>query len=205
MNYKQEIEIKGSRKYNGEAIGLLGPPGVGKSTIGKLLAEKLNIQFYDLDDLIAKSAGVKTIKGIINTQGWPEFKRIQHQCKKDFFENTESKYILAYGGAVNRPGCNAKLTDENKNLVKKYLFNICLTPSDEAKEANDILWSRQNDGKRETGCKTKKEHYTYVEGLIPQYIKVADLVVFTHAATIVDTVEGIMKVVGEKASNDFAE
>ena len=67
------------------------------------------------------------------------------------------------------------------------------------------MWSRQNDGKRETGCKTKKEHYTYVEGLIPQYIKVADLVVFTHAATIVDTVEGIMKVVGEKASNDFAE
>ncbi len=52
MTYKREIEIKDSNLYTDGAISFSGPSGTGKSIIGKLVAEDLNMPFYDLDDLI---------------------------------------------------------------------------------------------------------------------------------------------------------
>ena len=36
---------------------LYGPPGSGKSTIGRLLAERLGLPFTDLDTVIVETAG----------------------------------------------------------------------------------------------------------------------------------------------------
>jgi len=192
MTYKQEVEIKGSKSYKGGAIGFSGPPGTGKSTIGKIIADKLNIPFYDLDDLIAEKANVKTTKKIINNEGLPKFKQIQHLCFKEIFQKDNQKYVLSFGGHTTYKGCDPNLIDKNKTLISDNLFNICLIPSDDIKEVVDILWPRQNDGKRETGSNNAEEYRQYIQGLMPQYIQSADKVVFTHASSINDTVSTIM-------------
>lgn len=43
--------------YTKSNISLIGMAGVGKSTIGPLLAKKLNYQFIECDDLISEAAG----------------------------------------------------------------------------------------------------------------------------------------------------
>jgi shikimate kinase len=53
---------------------LLGFMGVGKSTIGPLLAEKLGTRFYDLD-LLIEDAEKLTIRQIFESRGEPYFRR----------------------------------------------------------------------------------------------------------------------------------
>jgi shikimate kinase len=193
MTYQQKPEIKGLKLYAGGAIGFSGHPGAGKSIIGKIIADKLNIPFYDLDDLITKKARVKTTKEIINSDGLPKFKQIQHLCFKDIFQKGNQKYILSFGGHTTYNDCDPKLINQNRSLIQKHLFNICLIPSDDIDEVVDILWSRQDDGKRETRCNNPDQYRQYIQNLMPQYIKLADKVVFTHNASINDTIEIILK------------
>ena len=193
MTYHQKLEIRGSKLHAGGAIGFSGPPGTGKSTIGKIIADKLNILFYDLDDLIAKKAGVKTTKEIINNDGRPKFKQIQNLCFKDIFQKDNQEYVLSFGGHTTYEGCDPELIAQNQFLVQKHLFNIYLIPSDDINEIVDILWTRQNDGKRETGCSNSNQFRQYVLDLMPQYMELADKVVFTHNSSINDTIEIILK------------
>ena len=101
MTYTQKVEIKGSKSYKSGAIGFSGPPGTGKSTIGKIIANKLNIPFYDLDDLIAEKANVKTTKEIINNEGLPKFKQIQHLCFQEVFQKDDQEYVLFFWWSYN--------------------------------------------------------------------------------------------------------
>lgn len=52
-----------SKRY--EKIFLIGMPGCGKTTMGKVLAKELKYNFYDMDDYIEEMSG-KTIKEIFS-------------------------------------------------------------------------------------------------------------------------------------------
>ena len=51
-------------------IFLYGAPGSGKSTVGRLLADRLDLPFIDLDQEIEKTAG-QSIPQIMANQGEP--------------------------------------------------------------------------------------------------------------------------------------
>ena len=54
-----------SKRY--EKIFLIGMPGCGKTTMGKVLAKELKYNFYDMDDYIEEISG-KTIKKFLVNQ-----------------------------------------------------------------------------------------------------------------------------------------
>ena len=54
-------------------IRLIGPGGAGKSTIGALLAERLNLPFLDLDRHLASRVG--DVSGYINRHGYDAYAR----------------------------------------------------------------------------------------------------------------------------------
>jgi len=56
-------------------IFLYGAPGSGKSSVGRLLADSLNLPFFDLDKEIEKTAG-KSIPQIMAEQGEPAFRNL---------------------------------------------------------------------------------------------------------------------------------
>lgn len=58
---------------------LVGFMGSGKTTVGNLLAQKLNIPYHDLDDIIVERAG-KSIKQIFADDGEPVFRQIEHEA-----------------------------------------------------------------------------------------------------------------------------
>ncbi|MDH5234630.1 MAG: AAA family ATPase, partial [Gemmatimonadota bacterium] len=56
---------------------LLGLPGAGKSTVGALLAERLDWSFVDLDTVIEAEAG-RAIVEIFAQEGEPGFRAREH-------------------------------------------------------------------------------------------------------------------------------
>ncbi len=57
-------------------IVLLGMMGVGKSTIGKIISKKINMNFFDIDKIIEKSCKLK-IKDIFKTKGEGFFRNLE--------------------------------------------------------------------------------------------------------------------------------
>jgi shikimate kinase len=60
----------------GPAVVLVGPPGAGKSTVGRLLAGRIGVDFTDVDDLIVARAG-RSISEIFITDGEPVFRQLE--------------------------------------------------------------------------------------------------------------------------------
>ncbi|MBD3673511.1 MAG: hypothetical protein HUJ26_08285 [Planctomycetaceae bacterium] len=75
---------------------LIGMPGTGKSTIGRLLAAALNRPFDDLDELIEADSG-KALEQIIDAVGFEQFLELEADYARRY-ENEQA--VLATGGSV---------------------------------------------------------------------------------------------------------
>jgi shikimate kinase len=78
-------------------IVLVGYMAVGKSTVGKILAEKLKIAFVDLDENIEREENL-TISEIFAKQGEIYFRKKEHLELKKCLENPNSLVIATGGG-----------------------------------------------------------------------------------------------------------
>ena len=79
------------------SIALIGFMGVGKTVVGKALAEKLNKEFVELDDLIEQKAG-KTIPEIFEQEGEIAFRELEIEMTKKVAGNKNQ--VIACGGGV---------------------------------------------------------------------------------------------------------
>ena len=79
-------------------IVLIGVTGCGKSTIGSLLAEKLQLPFYDVDGYIEKKQG-KSIKDIF-IKGESYFRKIESLALEEIVNKGGFKVISTGGGVV---------------------------------------------------------------------------------------------------------
>ena len=79
------------------AIVLVGPMGAGKSTVGRLLAERLALPFFDADDEIERDAGF-SIAGIFERFGEAGFRARERQMIARLIEGPLA-VIGAGGGA----------------------------------------------------------------------------------------------------------
>ena len=77
-------------------IILIGMPGVGKSTIGVILAKVLGYQFIDADLLIQKEEG-KLLKDIIREKGTDGFIEVENRVNAGI---NASRSVIATGGSV---------------------------------------------------------------------------------------------------------
>lgn len=79
-------------------IFLTGLPGSGKSTLGKELAPRLNMFFYDLDVLVEEGEG-RTVREIFAESGEAQFRIIEKSCLETFLK-IPGNCILATGGGT---------------------------------------------------------------------------------------------------------
>ena len=76
-------------------IILIGPPGAGKTSVGKALAKKLSLNFLDSDKVVEEKSG-KSISEIFMTDGEPAFREMERAAVIDLIENQDG--VIALGG-----------------------------------------------------------------------------------------------------------
>jgi shikimate kinase len=94
-------------------VALTGFMAAGKSTIGKKLARKLGVRFYDIDDLIVAEHG--PIADIFYVQGEKQFRAYERDTVAQVLDG-EPGVIALGGGAVTY--------DDTLKLLKKRTYRV---------------------------------------------------------------------------------
>lgn len=93
-------EIHDKLQKQMENIVLIGMPGCGKSTVGKMLSEKLGRVFVDADEAIVQMAGMP-IPEIFSTQGESGFRKLETEVLSILGQKS-GQVIATGGGCVTR-------------------------------------------------------------------------------------------------------
>ncbi len=89
-------------------VALIGLRGAGKSTLGPLLAQRLDVPFFELDRLIEQESGV-SLSAIFDLYGQSGFRRSERRCLDHVIERYP-RFVLATGGSlVSEPATFARL------------------------------------------------------------------------------------------------
>jgi shikimate kinase len=83
-----------------EKIVLIGPPGAGKSSIGRALAKELVLPFIDSDSEIEKKVG-KKISEIFVDNGEPYFRELEVSKVKEILKEFNGVISLGGGAPIN--------------------------------------------------------------------------------------------------------
>ena len=67
-------------------VVLIGPPGAGKSSVGRVLAKTLEMEFADTDTLIESDQG-KSVGQIFVDDGEPFFRQVEERICVSALEN----------------------------------------------------------------------------------------------------------------------
>lgn len=94
-------------------VALTGFMAAGKTTVGKKLARKLGVKFYDIDDIVVEHHG--PISDIFYAQGEQQFRTYELEAIEQVLEG-EPGVIALGGGAVTH--------DPSLKLLKKRAYRI---------------------------------------------------------------------------------
>ena len=152
--------------------------GSGKSAVGKILANKLNYNFIDVDKIIENEAK-KTIKKIFEEDGEVYFRDLEEKITIDTLENKEVVVSLGGGAIVNK---------KIRNSIKKNSYNIYLNVN------IDILTKRLQNSKTRPLIykKNLKKELINLIGIREKFYRKADLIV-KNEKNIIETTENIIK------------
>ena len=117
---------------------LLGMPGSGKSSLGKLLAKITGLKLYDIDKLIIEEIGLE-IAEIFQTKGEEFFRKIEEKKTLEILK--KSNNIIALGGG-------AFLNEKIRSKILKNDYSVWLK------------WDKETLTSRLT--KSKKRPITYL-------------------------------------------
>lgn len=88
-------------------VFLVGPMGAGKSTVGKLVAEQLGLDFLDSDRLIEERTGAD-IAWIFDVEGEPGFRDREEELLDELTARS-GVLVATGGGAILRPETRRRL------------------------------------------------------------------------------------------------
>jgi shikimate kinase len=163
-----------------EAVVLVGPMGVGKTTIGKKLAKQLGRSFVDTDKEIVKQHG--SIAKIFEKSGEQFFRALEHEF---LVKALSTGSVVATGGGV--------VTQENNRSALKGSFVIYLSTN------GRHMASRLLAGRRpllKNGIADWKRIY---EERKPLYESVATVEIETSSKALTTVVSEIIELVNNRA------
>ncbi|MEA1993443.1 MAG: shikimate kinase [Euryarchaeota archaeon] len=153
-------------------IVLIGFMGAGKSTVGRMLAEKLQKRFIEIDGLIERKAG-QTIQEIFEEEGEVRFRELEIEATKELAE--KKNVVISCGGGLALNRINVV------RLRKNGLIVLLTAPLDLIKERVS------GDSRRPL---LKKDLSSLLEKREPFYNSAADITVETDCSVkkVVDTI-----------------
>ncbi len=161
-----------SRKLSKDSIAFVGYRATGKTTVGRIVAQRLGWIFVDMDETLMDRLGM-TIAEWVRDKGWESFRAEESRL---LAEVASSKHVVvATGGGVVE-----KL--ENRQILKNNFFVIWLScPAEEivdrlAKDEKSI-----SNRPSLTGLGLLEEVSQVLSHREPLYREVADVVIDVHS------------------------
>lgn len=120
-------------------LAFIGFMGSGKTTVGKILAQKTGVPFVDVDRRIVAKTGME-INSIFNTYGESYFRDIEEETLNEIM--AKKHQIVSCGGGII-------LREANRQLLKRQAINCWLYNSPETalsriKNSNRPLLNNEN-------------------------------------------------------------
>jgi len=149
-------------------VALYGFMGVGKSTVGKALSEKLGYGFVDMDEMIERRAGVK-IKDMFAAEGEKGFRALEKEVAKEVAK--KDRHVIACGGG-------AVLDPENAEALRSNSVLVLLTAS-----IDEIVERTRDSDERPLLNVDDARAEALLRERMPLYLEAADLVMDTTGAS----------------------
>jgi shikimate kinase len=155
----------------------IGLSGCGKTSMGKAVAERLLLPFYDVDDYIERKEG-RLIKEIF-LQGEDYFRKLESRAITEISENCPS--VISTGGGSVKISSNMEILQKNSTIffINRPIENII----------QDIDIS-----KRPLLADGAAKLYNLYEERYPLYKKYSDIEIFNDA-TFQEVVDNIVEMI----------
>ena len=137
MLTRQETNYLGKEPDHAQLTTIIGMMGAGKSKIGYIVSKSLNVNFYDIDDLIEKELNT-SIKELFKSHGEAYFRSIEEAKIEIVIKNAVSKNekaIISIGGGAFDNQYSRELLLKNTKVI---WLNV----------PTDILIKRIGDGSK---------------------------------------------------------
>jgi shikimate kinase len=169
------LRLKGS-----PLIALVGFMGCGKSTVGRLLAERLGWQFVDLDEEIERRTS-RAIPEIFEREGETQFRQLEHEAfvEQQLLARQGRARVVAMGGG-------AFVESRNRDQIEISGLSIWLDcPLDE-------LWQRVSQESHRPLARSREDFERLYRQRLPHY-RLADFTVAAANDAPLRIVEAILK------------
>lgn len=163
---------------------LVGAPGAGKSTVGRLVAERLGVAFRDTDRDVERTTG-KRIAEVFIDDGEEHFRALEEAAVALALEEHDGVLSLG-GGAVLSAQTRARLVGHP----------VVLLEVDLASASGRVGLNRERPVLALNPRATLK---TLLEQRLPLYLEVATRAVPTSGRTIVEVVGDVVEGLGSPA------
>jgi shikimate kinase len=169
-------------------IFLIGPGATGKTTFGKLLAQKLKIKFVDIDAELASIVG--SIKEYCEKYGYEKYHMTNsYLFYKLLLENRKNKCIFTISPGMLMRGME-KIKNKNINKVNKNGISVLLMPSRSIRDSINIIFKRE---KRRNWHKDKDALLKKIKSDVRNYSNLGDIKIYTNYDTKKNNIEKIIK------------
>ena len=161
---------------------LIGPMGSGKTSIGQLVAERLDIPFRDTDQVIEENSG-RTVSDIFLEDGEEAFRVLEKGVLRD--ELLSDGTVLALGGG-------APISIDAQSALRAIASPVIYLDISLATVAPRIGFNRDRPLLLHN---PRGQWQTLMEARRPIYESIADTVIDVNTKTEIDIVDEILEVI----------
>lgn len=174
-----EVSKAYQKEHMGQHIFLIGMPGSGKTTIGKLVSNALAIDFYDLDEYIEKKSG-KSIQNIMINEGEAIFRNYEKESLMELALLKPAVIATGGGTVLSKDSCSIMGGTGKvffiQREIKQILGDLDLEVRPLVKESIEYIFRlyKERDPLYEAVCDVKIENKADMESVVQEIVRIVN-------------------------------